>query len=185
LAVVKDEHGRLLQATAPDARLELEGSPPPAEDTLRVAPLPVGDLLSSTQLTRSPKDPLTKLAVKAAGATPRELSEPGRQGGYQLQIASFRSESEADVLVGELRRRGHHAHRETAEIPGRGLWHRVRIGPFKSRLAAQGYKTSLEEQERLTAFLVDPEKIARRKAENAARLMIRETSSKASGSRAP
>src|SRR5690606_32334645 len=90
-----------------------------------------------------------------------------------IQVASFRSPDDADGFVTELRKRGHRAYRQAAYVPERGLWHRVRIGPFKSRFEAQQYQQKLEAAERISTFLVDPEKVRRqeeiRNAKQAAR----------------
>jgi DedD protein len=171
LAAVKDERGRLVarENGAVDA-------PPPPSDRLTVVPLPVGTLLTATPVTTEPKDRLTALAADAArgadaalAADPSTLAPPGADGGYQLQVASFKDAGEADKLVQELRRRNHRAFRQAAYVPERGLWHRVRIGPFKTRFEAQKYKVEFEKSERLSPFLVDPEKVKQAEATRAAR----------------
>jgi cell division septation protein DedD len=163
LAAVKDERGRLVSqpVSAP-----IPGEPPPPTDRLPVVPLPVGTLLNATPVTTEPKDKLTNLAADAAraaeapgGSDPRNQAPPGADGGYQLQVASFKDPVEADKVVDELRRRGHRSFRQAAYVPDRGLWHRVRIGPFKSRFEAQKYKLEFERTERMSPFLVDPEKV--------------------------
>lgn len=169
LAAVKDERGRLVAQSS--ATSPLPTAPPPPTDRLPVAPLPVGTLLGATSVTSDPKDPLTQMA--AGAARPREeaeLAPPGLDGGFQLQVASFKDPADADKLVEELRRRGHRAFRQAAYVPDRGLWHRVRIGPFKSRLEAQRYKAEFERNERMSPFVVDPEKVKQAEQLRAARL---------------
>jgi cell division septation protein DedD len=83
------------------------------------------------------------------------------EGGYQIQVASFRDQNEADSYVGELKKRGHGAYRQAAYVKDRGLWHRVRIGPFKFKYLAQRYQKEFEEKERMSTFLVDPDKVKR------------------------
>ena len=121
LAAVKDERGRLLaQSTTADE----PPPPPPASDRLPVVPLPVGDLLSATPVTTAPKDGLTALAADASklpGST--ELAPAGMDGGFQLQVASFKDQPDADRLVGDLRRRGHRAYRLVAQVPAVSYTH--------------------------------------------------------------
>jgi len=122
-------------------------------------PLPAGDLLHTTTVTREPKDELTQLALEAS--QPRvdgPLAEAGHDGGFQIQVASFRGSEEAESFVTELRRRSHRAYRQPAYVPDRGLWHRVRIGPFKTKLEATAYKNQLEKSERILGFVIDPER---------------------------
>jgi DedD protein len=159
LAAVKDERGRLVTQSA-SANSAAPATPPPPSDRLPVVPLPVGTLLGATSVTTAPKDPLTALAADASNVPDgAELAPAGSDGGFQLQVASFKDQGEADRLVEELRRRGHRALRQAAYVPARGLWHRVRIGPFKNRFEASRYKADFEKNERMTPFLVDPEKV--------------------------
>ena len=165
LVAVKARDGRFIEA--PDLEVP---SGPPAGDQLPVVPLPAGRLLESTKMTEEPRDGLTELAADRAQLPPEgEKAQPGSAGDYQIQVASFRDLPEADAYVEELRLRGHTAYRETARIPGRGLWHRVRIGPFKDKLKALAYKADFERKEGMAALLVDPEKLESRRAQNAAR----------------
>jgi len=175
LAAVRDEHGRLIAAASAAA-----APAPPTADRLPVVPLPVGDLLGATPITTAPKDGLTALAAdKSKLPAGGELSPPGMDGGFQLQVASFKEQAEADRLVEDLRRRGHRAYRLAANVPERGIWHRVRIGPFKTKFEANKYKSELEKTERISPFVVDPEKVKQAAEIRAARLAAREKKDRA------
>ena len=169
LVAVKARDGSFVER--PEA--PLPAGPPPG-DELPVVPLPAGKLLESTSVTVEPQDGLTELAADRAQLPPGgERAEAGGPGEYQIQVASFRDEREADAYVGELRLRGHRAYREGARVPNRGLWHRVRIGPFKDKFKAVAYKSEFETREGMSAFLVDPEKVEHREAQRAAKLAAR------------
>src|SRR5688572_17853272 len=164
LAAVKDERGGLVKPAGETVALgggAVGTAPPPATDRLPVVPLPAGTLLNATAVTTEPKDDLSRLAVTAA--TERTNAEaqaaPGADSGFQIQVASFKEQVDADAFVGELRKRGHEAFRVAAMIPGRGLWHRVRVGPFKTKYQAVAYKQKFEKNERVSPFVVDPEKV--------------------------
>ena len=43
-------------------------------------------------------------------------------------------------------------------MKGRGVWHRVRIGPFKYKRSAEIYRQEFEAKERMVTFIVDPPK---------------------------
>ncbi len=142
LAAVKDERGRLVEQPGVDPGAAPSG-PPPATDRLPVVPLPVGTLLSATPVTTDPKDSLTVMAHSASAlADGAERAPAGMEGGYQLQVASYRDQADADRLVEDLRKRGHRAFRLAAYLPERGLWQRVRIGPFKSKFEAASTRPS-------------------------------------------
>ncbi|RYZ02935.1 MAG: SPOR domain-containing protein [Myxococcales bacterium] len=174
LAAVKDERGRLIkqeEGQGAAAANGVLGAPPPATDRLPVVPLPLGTLLNSSPVITSPRDALTDLAAAAAAAkTDGELAPEGGEGGFQLQVASFKEQADADRTVEDLRKRGHRAFRQAAHVPDRGLWHRVRIGPFKSKLEALKYKDRFERTERIAPFLIDPDKVKQAEEQRAARL---------------
>lgn len=162
-------------ANEPDEASEQQkDTPPPSVDELPSEPLAAGSLLNATPVTTAPKDELTKLAAEAA-RVPADVTpaNPGMAGGYQVQVASFKEQEDAERFASELRSRGHQAHRIAANVPGRGLWHRVRIGPFKTKFQANLYKTKLEESERLTALVIDPDKVDRQNQIRAAKLAER------------
>jgi DedD protein len=155
------------------------GSPPPAADRLPVVPLPVGDLLGATAVTMEPKDDLTTLAAGVSkvpdGTT---LAQPGMEGGFQLQVASFKEPADAAKLVDDLRRRGHRAYSQAAQVPDRGIWHRVRVGPFKTKFEAMKYKADFQRQERVSPFVVDPDKVKQAEEIRAMRLAARDKKDK-------
>lgn len=161
LAAVKDERGRLVRQ--PDELMLPPGAPtapPPATDRLPVVPLPAGSLLLQTPVTTAPKDELSRLAASASKVEDgAQMAPAGAEGGYQIQVASFRKADEADAFAADLRRRGHRAYRQAAYVADRGLWHRVRIGPFKTKYEAIKYKQGFETKERVSPFVVDPDKV--------------------------
>ncbi len=179
LAAVRDEHGRLLPP--PDAVSSAAAPPPAAAERLPVVPLPVGEMLGATPVTTEPKDGLVALAAdKSKLPENGELAPPGMDGGFQLQVASFKDPADADRLVADLRKRGHRAYRLAANVPDRGIWQRVRIGPFKTKFEASKYKAELERTERIEPFLVDPDKVKQAADIRAARLAAREKKDRAS-----
>lgn len=171
LAAVKDERGRLLEPQADD---HASGSTLPTGLPLPEGQLPAGDLLHSTSVTTEPKDDLSQLAAQRLAGGSDELAPPGSQGGYEIQVASFGKAEEADKFVAELRKRGHRAYRQAAYVPDRGLWHRVRIGSFKTKYEAHSYQQKLEADERLPTFLVDPDKVKRQAEIRAAKQEARD-----------
>lgn len=172
LAAVRDDEGRLL---APPPALASAQAPVEAPTLIGGSPIPAGDLLRATAVTSQPRDELTKLAVTASKPNANgELAEEGREGNFQIQVASFRSAEDADAFVLDLRRRGHRAYRQAAYVPDRGLWHRVRIGPFKTKFDAVNYKGQLERTERIAGFVIDPERQKRADADRESGLSNRE-----------
>lgn len=156
LLAVKDEQGRLIERREPEVQPEATNV-----ESLPKTTLPAGDLLSATRVTTQPNDQLGQLARDRVADEDSTLAPPGEEGGYEIQVASFQNPAEADTFVEALRKRGHRAYRQAAYVPERGLWHRVRIGPFTHKYQAQAYQKKVDAEERLSSFLVDPEKIKR------------------------
>ncbi|MEZ4440127.1 MAG: SPOR domain-containing protein [Polyangiaceae bacterium] len=134
--------------------------PPPATDRLPVVPLPAQGVLEGLPDEKvAPGDRLREMANHAAREQPAgEMAEAGQPGRYQLQVSSFKKQEDADQFALALRRRGHRAHVEAAHVQGRGLWYRVRIGPFKYRRSADIYRQDFEAKERMVGFVVNPPK---------------------------
>lgn len=132
-------------------------APPPATDTLPVVPLPAQQVLSGAG-DSVPEDVLTTMARHVSRDDAQESVAPGEPGGFQLQVSSFNKQSDADSFAAALRRRGHRAYVEAANVKGRGVWHRVRIGPFKHKRSAVIYRQEFEAKERIVTFIVSPPK---------------------------
>lgn len=131
-----------------------------AGDKLPVVPLPAQNVLGASPVVTRPRDSLTRAASDAveSASAGGQVAPAGREGGYQLQVSSFRTQSEADTFSGQLRARGHKAYVVEAKVPGRGTWYRVRIGPFTSQHAAASYRSGFEGREHVVPFIVPPAK---------------------------
>jgi cell division protein FtsN len=79
---------------------------------------------------------------------------------YFLQVGAFQTEQEADNMKAKLALLGIEAIVQTATIPDKGTWHRVRVGPFagldqinktRSELVNNGFKTDLIKINAVTA----------------------------------
>lgn len=153
----------LAAATAPTAMGSMVvPPPPPAGDKLPVVPLPARHALSGTYVasdaaaSAKPKDKLSALAADAADPVNGggSLVAAGSEGGWQVQVSSFKTAAEADAFASQLRARGHKAHVQRADIPSRGTWYRVKIGPFSTKSEATKYRSSFESKEKMPGFVV-------------------------------
>lgn len=132
--------------------------PPPPTDRLPVVPLPAQNVLEASPVVTRPRDSLTQAASDAAQISnaAQPAAPAGKEGGYQLQVSSFRTQTEADQFAAQLRARGHKSYVVEAHVPGRGTWYRVRIGPFPSQHAAASYRAGFEGREHVVPFIVQP-----------------------------
>lgn len=78
--------------------------------------------------------------------------QPVVEYSYYLQVGAFQTGEDADNMKAKLALQGFEAVVQTATIPDKGVWHRVRVGPLnhldeinkaKNDLAANGFKTDL------------------------------------------
>ena len=179
LAAVRDDQGRLVApGPIPSARTDAPG----LSDKIPGGPLSAADMLASNSVGAQAKDPLAKMASAAAQLPDdAELASEGHEGGIQIQVASFRTIEDADALVRDLRHKGHHAFRQPAYVPDRGLWQRVRIGPFKTKVEGVAYRNKLEQAEKILAFVVDPDRKKRAVSDRESILSSREKKTVPSG----
>ncbi|MEW5904888.1 MAG: SPOR domain-containing protein [Pseudomonadota bacterium] len=72
-------------------------------------------------------------AAKAADSTP-----------YLIQVAAFQSMGDAEKLKARLALAGFEASIQSVAIPDKGIWHRVRLGPYKGQGEANGALDNLK-----------------------------------------
>ncbi len=119
--------------------------PPGAQDAAgKEAGKPRFDFYTILPGSDEAADKEMKQVAKQAESTPKET--------YFLQAGAFQAEKEADNLKAKLALLGVEAVIQTASLPDKGSWHRVRIGPYsnmddlnrtRSLLAQNGINASL------------------------------------------
>lgn len=116
---------------------------PPAETAKTPAPAPDATTANpSEQVDKNGKptgkprfDFYTILPGSENPVSEHEIAQTAKQEspakeGYFLQLGSFQGAAEADNMKARLALLGLEAVIQTADIPEKGVWHRVRIGPF-------------------------------------------------------
>ena len=81
--------------------------------------------------------------AKVGATLCRPLNEFGRDklaptkaaagAGFTIQVASLKDMKVAAEMAEMLKKKGYQAYTVSAKIPGKGVWHRIRIGDFKNR----------------------------------------------------
>ena len=94
------------------------------------------------------EEPVTEQEIKQAAKQP----SASVKDNYYLQAGSFPNAADADNLKAKLALLGVEALIQTANLPDKGIWHRVRIGPYtniedinrvRTTLAQNGIEPSL------------------------------------------
>lgn len=103
--------------------------PVPAKPAVAAKPTPPPKRVSKPVplKTASPKP--------ATGVAPQPKSAPSK-GHFTLQVAAVKEAANAERLVSDLRKKGYPAYQVRVEVPGKGVWHRVRVGAYENRAAA-------------------------------------------------
>ena len=95
------------------------------------------------------ESPVTEQEIKQKETQPEAIKT---KENYFLQVGAFQTEQEADNMKAKLALQGVEAIVQTATIPDKGVWHRVRIGPFtdveqinkaRTDLARNGFNADL------------------------------------------
>ena len=95
----------------------------------------------------------TILPETESTVTEQEVKESSiKKDNYFLQVGAFQDEADADNMKAKLALQGFEAVVQTATIPEKGVWHRVRVGPLndivqinkiRSELTSNGFNTDL------------------------------------------
>lgn len=105
-------------------------------------PLPLaGDLAGSPQVRQ---------ALGAHHPSPAATAA----GYYTLHLASHRSPKEAEAQVARLKAKGVSARVQAVDLKQKGRWHRVLLGRFKQRAAAQEQGRKLRQAGSIGEFTV-------------------------------
>jgi cell division protein FtsN len=97
----------------------------------------------------------TILPETESTVTEKEIKESAltvKKDNYFLQVGAFQNEADADNMKAKLALQGFEAVVQTATIPEKGVWHRVRVGPLiditqinkvRGELTTNGFNTDL------------------------------------------
>ncbi|MCS6797790.1 MAG: SPOR domain-containing protein [Myxococcota bacterium] len=161
VAAAAAELERLEATMAAGAAVGSNAPFPPIPSAAAELPTPVAQSPSATDGdAESAASPVAPAAVSLDAAALHVASldqapaAPGHEGPYGLQVVSYTTAREAELFANALRARGHRAYVQAADVPGRGRYWRVRIGPFDSAEQADAYRRSFEREERIHTIVV-------------------------------
>ena len=97
--------------------------------------------------------PTRVVATDMAGSSRASPPSVASNGAFTLQLAASQNKDDADRQVTRLRERGYAPYIVTAQVTGKGLWFRVRMGSFVSKDAATHYLQDFHRETQLDAFV--------------------------------
>jgi DedD protein len=130
-------------------------APPPAEPKAVPAPAPLAETAAAPALALAEEPapalprpaplPAIPAPAVAASATPKVATRPPaaaeKAGAWCVQLAASSSRVEADRLAARFRSLSPRV--ETADVPGKGRFFRVRVGSFETKDDAERYRSDV------------------------------------------
>jgi cell division septation protein DedD len=100
------------------------------------------------------KKPLSPDAAASESLAPPSTTQSAKPPArYTLQLSAFQDRSEAEEFGKKLNDSGYKPTIVAADIPGRGVWYRVRVGEYATSKLATDAKAELERKLHLTAYV--------------------------------
>ncbi len=91
----------------------------------------------------APKPAVSQPAAKPAVSQP--AAKPADSTPYLVQAGAFQNADDAEKLKAKLALAGMEANVQKAEVPGKGIWYRVRLGPYHGQAEANAAIVSLKQ----------------------------------------
>ncbi|MDB4969111.1 MAG: Sporulation domain protein [Myxococcales bacterium] len=118
---------------------------PPAPSPARaLAPLPA----ARPQVVQATPPPKKADASAAAAKKPDATSTH-----FTLQLSAFPDKSDAEEFMRKIQSAGYKPFLVASEIPGKGIFFRVRVGDYASRQSAVDAKAEFERKQRIIAYV--------------------------------
>jgi cell division septation protein DedD len=124
-----------------EARVEVKPEPKkPAPVKAATAPLPAAK-------------PQVVQAAPVAGKTAAPKKPDAAVAHFTLQLSAFPDKGDAEEFMRKIQAAGYKPFLVASEIPGKGVFFRVRVGDFASRQAAVDAKVEFERKQRIIAYV--------------------------------
>jgi len=95
----------------------------------------------------------TPPAVATESPVPPPLPKATPQGGYVVQVASFKQLPDATGLRDRLVSKGYSVFTQEADLGEKGVWYRVMVGPYAGKDAAGQAAERLKVDEKLAGII--------------------------------
>jgi len=132
----KDEQIQIIEKKAP-AKAPSKALPKAPPKTPPAAP-PPSPLTSQKRVSKAKDTPEEKKDSPVLPAV-----KPSPSGTLAVQVASTKDAASAEALVKKLTQLGYAGFSTMAEIPDKGTWYRVRVGPYQTKAEAEQMRQEL------------------------------------------
>ncbi|HWE29005.1 MAG TPA: SPOR domain-containing protein, partial [Polyangia bacterium] len=102
--------------------------------------------------------PLPPTKAQVVQATPAKKPDANKkpdaaQSHFTLQLSAFPDKSDAEEFMHKIQTAGYKPFLVASEIPGKGVFFRVRVGDYASRQSAVDAKAEFERKQRIIAYV--------------------------------
>ncbi len=87
------------------------------------------------------------------GVKTEAIPEPDADGTYAVQVGSFASAADAGTFKKKLQSKKYPAFVAEADLGAKGLWYRVKIGPYAAAETAKTVQQLIEKKEQIKGFV--------------------------------
>lgn len=131
MSSTSQEQGRLVPEPAKPAPAPAAKNAPPAPSAEAASGVAEGKpRFEFYKVLTDKQDSMMPAAPKESGK-PAQKPQAAAKEVYYLQAGSFSNADDADKMKAKLSMLGMEVNVQTATIPDKGVWHRVRLGPYK------------------------------------------------------
>jgi cell division septation protein DedD len=131
-------------------------------------PKPIADVNGATPANAKPPVAAAKPAPvplplppgkpQVVTAPPKKPDPPGKKpdalaSHFTLQLSAFPEKGDAEEFMKKIQSAGYKPFLVASEIPGKGVFYRVRVGDYATRQAAVDAKTEFERKQRMIAYV--------------------------------
>ncbi len=131
----------------PESQKAIPAQTAPKEDRIEIK------VEKETSLPAKPKQAALKQPQRMAMKVPAAAST-GVKLRYTVQTASYQERGMAEDEVKRLKKRGYAAFIASLALPGKGTWHRVRLGSFSNKASAEKLQKALQVKEGISPIVV-------------------------------
>jgi DedD protein len=97
--------------------------------------------------------PPARAQVVATAAAAANKKPDATAAHFTLQLSSFPDKAEAEEFMRKIQSSGYKPFLVASEVPGKGIFYRVRVGDYGSRQAAIDAKADFERKQRIIAYV--------------------------------
>jgi cell division septation protein DedD len=128
-------------------------SPPPSSTASSSAPSPAPAPAPAPPAATGSAKMVQSIIQRELNRTPAP-ARPAGGGTYYVQVAAFRDAKDAAGIQQHLQAAGFASRIRRVDLPDRGTWYRLQVGPYASRDAADAARADLAGKQHLNGIVV-------------------------------